>query len=206
MLTDKQKQIARDAWQNTQGLPMAIYAAVEAVLAEQGASEPAQPPQLFIDKTDEYDMRDKAAQPPAGMVERIKRNLEIMLNNHVLEMKPEMDDSIVGFNEAVDVMRELFAKVAKNPENYGAAPAAVCTKERDAEWEKALNDVYFMGMSFNVPEILKAVRARLAPKQTDVEKVEAILRKVSLCESGYGYTVLSGVAAEIVAALKAGKQ
>lgn len=30
------------------------------------------------------------------------------LNAHLIEMKPDMDDSITGFNEAWDVMREVL--------------------------------------------------------------------------------------------------
>lgn len=42
-------------------------------------------------------------------LENIKKRLESNLNNHLCEMKPGYDDSIVGFNEAWDVMRKVFA-------------------------------------------------------------------------------------------------
>ena len=44
---------------------------------------------------------------------RMKRMLDIRLNNCLCEMKPNYDDSIVGFNEAWNIMRECFA--AANP-------------------------------------------------------------------------------------------
>lgn len=37
-----------------------------------------------------------------------KRRLDIRLNDYLCEMKPGYDDSIVGFNEAWDVVRKLF--------------------------------------------------------------------------------------------------
>lgn len=40
---------------------------------------------------------------------RMKERLEPRLNDYLCEMKPEYDDSIVGFNEAWDIMRKTFA-------------------------------------------------------------------------------------------------
>ena len=39
---------------------------------------------------------------------RLRDRLSTRLNNHLCEMKPDYDDSIVGFNEAWDVMRKTF--------------------------------------------------------------------------------------------------
>jgi hypothetical protein len=41
---------------------------------------------------------------------RMKDRLDLILNNHLCEMKPDYDDSIVGFNEAWDIMRKSFAE------------------------------------------------------------------------------------------------
>lgn len=40
--------------------------------------------------------------------ERIKNRLDLRLNDVLVEMEPGYDDSIVGFNEAWDVMRKVF--------------------------------------------------------------------------------------------------
>ncbi len=41
----------------------------------------------------------------------LKHRLETRLNNHLVDMKPNYDDSITGFNDAWDIMREMFEKV-----------------------------------------------------------------------------------------------
>lgn len=40
---------------------------------------------------------------------RIKERLDLRLNNCLCEMKEGYDDSIVGFNEAWNIMRQAFA-------------------------------------------------------------------------------------------------
>jgi hypothetical protein len=52
-------------------------------------------------------------QPRDHSPEALKRRLDIRLNDYLSEMKEGYDDSIVGFNEAWDVMRKFFADVAK---------------------------------------------------------------------------------------------
>jgi uncharacterized protein YhaN len=47
----------------------------------------------------------------ATTIDEIKRRLSDRLNDHLCEMKPDYDDSIVGFNEAWDVMRKLFDEI-----------------------------------------------------------------------------------------------
>lgn len=44
--------------------------------------------------------------------DRMKGQIDDRLNNHLCEMKPDYDDSIVGFNEAWDLVRALFAEYA----------------------------------------------------------------------------------------------
>jgi hypothetical protein len=39
----------------------------------------------------------------------LKSSIDIRLNNRLIEMKPEWDDSITGFNEAWDIVRKAFA-------------------------------------------------------------------------------------------------
>jgi hypothetical protein len=41
-------------------------------------------------------------------LEVLKRRVDIRLNNYLCDMKPGYDDSITGFNEAWDVIREVF--------------------------------------------------------------------------------------------------
>lgn len=41
---------------------------------------------------------------------RMHERLGLLLNNCLCEMKPDYDDSIVGFNEAWDIMRKAFAE------------------------------------------------------------------------------------------------
>lgn len=41
---------------------------------------------------------------------RIKSSIDTRFNNHLCEMKPDYDDSIVGFNEAWDITRKMFAE------------------------------------------------------------------------------------------------
>ena len=41
---------------------------------------------------------------------RMKERLDLRLNNCLCEMKPDYDDSIVGFNEAWDIMRKAFSE------------------------------------------------------------------------------------------------
>lgn len=47
--------------------------------------------------------------------ETVKRRLDLRLDNYLVEMKPNYDDSITGFNEAWDVMRALFKELAAAP-------------------------------------------------------------------------------------------
>lgn len=69
--------------------------------------------------TSDYRLMREAARESADEIERlrveraellatVKRRLSDRLNDHLCEMKEGYDDSIVGFNEAWDVMRKLF--------------------------------------------------------------------------------------------------
>lgn len=42
------------------------------------------------------------------VVDAIKSTIDGQLNDHLCEMKPDYDDSIVGFNEAWDIVRKVF--------------------------------------------------------------------------------------------------
>lgn len=42
----------------------------------------------------------------------LKEQIDTRLNNRLVEMKPDYDDSITGFNEAWDIVRAAFAEVA----------------------------------------------------------------------------------------------
>jgi hypothetical protein len=41
---------------------------------------------------------------------RLKNRIDTRLNNHLCEMKEGYDDSIVGFNEAWDIVRAVIAE------------------------------------------------------------------------------------------------
>ncbi len=45
----------------------------------------------------------------------LKEQIDARLNDHLCEMKEGYDDSIVGFNEAWDIVREIFAAALAEP-------------------------------------------------------------------------------------------
>lgn len=47
----------------------------------------------------------------------IKNRLDTRLNNALCEMEPGYDDSVTGFNEAWDIMRELFTEEITKEQN-----------------------------------------------------------------------------------------
>lgn len=49
-------------------------------------------------------------------LQRIKDRIDMRMNNHLCDMKPDYDDSITGFNEAWDIVRDTFAEAMKNGE------------------------------------------------------------------------------------------
>lgn len=44
---------------------------------------------------------------------RVKDRIDTRLNNHLCDMREGYDDSIVGFNEAWDIVRAIFAEELK---------------------------------------------------------------------------------------------
>lgn len=48
-------------------------------------------------------------------VRTIERSINHSLNEHLLDMKPDWDDSITGFNEAQDIVREVFRSRTQEP-------------------------------------------------------------------------------------------
>jgi hypothetical protein len=52
----------------------------------------------------------------SAVVSSVKDRIDTRLNDYLCEMKPNYDDSIVGFNEAWDIVRKIFA------EEVGHAP------------------------------------------------------------------------------------
>ena len=46
------------------------------------------------------------------LVADLKRRLDTRLDDHLCEMKPDFDDSIVGFNEAWGIVRATFDEAA----------------------------------------------------------------------------------------------
>jgi predicted DNA-binding transcriptional regulator YafY len=43
-------------------------------------------------------------------IEQLRHSISARLEAHLAEMKPEYDDSIVGFNEAWDIVRKAFSE------------------------------------------------------------------------------------------------
>jgi hypothetical protein len=58
----------------------------------------------FVETADEIERLHKVE----DAAKRIRERLEIRLNNYLCEMRQGEDDSVVGFNEAWDVMRKMF--------------------------------------------------------------------------------------------------
>lgn len=47
------------------------------------------------------------------VIEKIRERVSSRLDSHLSDMKPNFDDSIVGFNEAWDLMRKVFDEVTE---------------------------------------------------------------------------------------------
>ena len=58
------------------------------------------------------------------MLERLNQRIGTRLNNWLVEMKPGHDDSIVGFNEAWDIVREVFKEELRRCVAESAEPVA----------------------------------------------------------------------------------
>lgn len=50
----------------------------------------------------------------AATIRHLKQRVDYRLNDHLCEMKEGYDDSITGFNEAWDVVREIFKEATDN--------------------------------------------------------------------------------------------
>lgn len=57
------------------------------------------------------DIRRLVAEIEGRTKARLQASISIRLNDYLVEMKPDMDDSIVGFNEALDIVRKVFEPV-----------------------------------------------------------------------------------------------
>jgi hypothetical protein len=67
--------------------------------------------------------RIDVAAPTAPPLDDMRSRLSYRLNDHLCEMKPDHDDSIAGFNEAWDVVRNFFDdEAARVPKKSAAAP------------------------------------------------------------------------------------
>jgi hypothetical protein len=114
-------------------------------------------------------------------LERIFDRVSTRLNNVLCEMKPGYDDSIVGFNEAWDVMRavfkdELTKATSRTPDEPQAAPvrdpmiaaiaslaAAISLLERTPKAKKAApSDKMFDQMLADYRKALANARAALS--------------------------------------------
>lgn len=50
--------------------------------------------------------------PCRATVGHLKYSIDHRLNERLVDMKPEWDDSVTGFNEAWDIVRKVFADAA----------------------------------------------------------------------------------------------
>lgn len=59
-------------------------------------------------------LRSNPSASPSGAMEwrKVKEKIDNRLNNCLVEMKPDHDDSITGFNEAWDIVRKAFDEIA----------------------------------------------------------------------------------------------
>jgi hypothetical protein len=62
-------------------------------------------------------------------LENLKRRLDSRLNNHLCKMAAGYDDSVIGFNEAWDIVHKFFADVARESRSN----ALVVTSETKLE-------------------------------------------------------------------------
>jgi len=63
---------------------------------------------MYREAADTIERLLSASKAEGEMLKRAKASLDIRLNDHLCEMKEGYDDSIVGFNEAWDVVRAFF--------------------------------------------------------------------------------------------------
>lgn len=60
-------------------------------------------------------MMDDRTSPETEILQRVFDRISTRLNDVLCEMKPDYDDSIVGFNEAWDIMRAVFKDELTKP-------------------------------------------------------------------------------------------
>jgi hypothetical protein len=103
----------------------------------------------------------QAVVPAPPSIEALKNRIDTRLNNCLCEMKEGYDDSIVGFNEAWDIVRAIFKELP--------APAPWPTEEQLAiEVEKAKIIAANKGQPLDTMSLARAVdalyRNALCPK------------------------------------------
>jgi hypothetical protein len=177
------KQLAKctcgyDARNNERDLDVNCSIHMAARAAEQGQ-------QLFTDKTDEYDMRDKQpTQPPA--VDVLERMYE------AFDDEGGTGNYRKGMAAALAIAREGYVSLA-NVANLFVRIDALCADLLDS-----LDTEEFSDTRKGIEAIQVALRARPV---TDEQKVEAILSKHADPRAG-GFSEMKDIAAEIVAALR----
>lgn len=100
---------------------------------------------------------------------QMKDRLDLRLNNCLCEMKPAYDDSIVGFNEAWDIVRHTFAEVAPD------APPGSHGGRADAR----INAGEAAGPSTLAADRLATASASRRGEPAPADDVEALLRRLS---------------------------
>lgn len=93
-------------------------------------------------------------------LESVEFSIYYRLNEYLCDMKPEQDDSIVGFNDAWDVVRKVFAK-ANLPVSDELILANRALEQKLADTEK-MRDRYFVEAENEIGRCARIERANRA--------------------------------------------
>ena len=95
--------------------PSAAFAAVRAWIVKHGYSTGGADNIGYLLANLESQVWDRVrheAKTPHPL-DAIKSRIDMRMNDHLGGMKPDHDDSITGFNEAWDIVRDTFAEAMK---------------------------------------------------------------------------------------------
>lgn len=74
---------------------------------------------LYVQSSLLLDAEEMKLEQAENPIASLRRRLDARLNDYLCEMKESYDDSIVGFNEAWDIMRKLFDEIERSSESTG---------------------------------------------------------------------------------------
>ena len=69
--------------------------------------------QRAANEIEELNARLREADAPPISLARLKDRIDMRMSDYLCDMKPDYDDSITGFNEAWNIVRDAFAEVCK---------------------------------------------------------------------------------------------